>query len=120
MTETVELRKKPELKFILNTDEFDIVDASEPKNNGTYSYAEIKKAELNAERTDWFISTLSHIADFLMGSAVGGNFKNKANLKLKLNNRTLKIWLIDADFKKVERITELIKNKKPTHNNVLY
>jgi hypothetical protein len=35
MTETVELRNKPELKIILNENEFEIVDASEPKNSGS-------------------------------------------------------------------------------------
>ncbi|REG88211.1 hypothetical protein [Winogradskyella sediminis] len=74
MTETVELRNKPELKFILNTDEFNVIDASEPKNNGTYSYTEIKSAELNSERTDWLISVLSVIVDFLTGSGNGGKF----------------------------------------------
>ena len=45
MTETIELRNKPELKIILNTHEFEVIDASEPKNNGTYSYAEIKSVK---------------------------------------------------------------------------
>lgn len=112
MIETVELRNKPELKFILNTDEFDIVDSSEPKNNGTYSYAEIKSAELNAERTNWLISTLSIIVDFLTGNGNGGKFKTKANLILKTETRNLKIWLNDADYGKAEKITELLNNKK--------
>ena len=83
MTETVELRNKPELKFILNTDEFNVIDASEPENNGTYSYTEIKSTELNSERTNWLISILSVIVDFLTGSGNGGKFKTKANLILK-------------------------------------
>ncbi len=112
MTETVELRNKPELKFILSTDEFEIVDASEPKNKGTYSYAEIKNVELNAEHTNWLISTLSIILDFLTGSGNGGKFKTKANLILKTDNKNLKIWLNDADYGKAEKITKLINNKK--------
>ena len=118
MTENVELRNKPELKFVLNMDEFDIIDASDPKNNGTYSYAEIKSAELNSERTNWLISILSIIVDFLSGSGNGGKFKTKANLILKTDNRNLKIWLNDADYEKAENLTELIKSKKPTHNNI--
>ena len=118
MTENVELRNKPELKFVLNMDEFDIIDASDPKNNGTYSYAEIKSAELNSERTNWLISILSIIVDFLSGSGNGGKFKTKANLILKTDNRNLKIWLNDADYGKAENLTELIKSKKPTHNNI--
>ncbi len=112
MTETVALRNKPELKIILNTDGFEIVDVSEPQNNGTYTYGQIESVALNAERTDWFISALSFIVGLFAGSAGGGNFKNKANLQLEMVDRTLKIWLTDADFEKAERIVELINNNK--------
>ncbi|ASO05239.1 hypothetical protein [Arenibacter algicola] len=112
MTETIELRNKPELKFILNTDEFNIVDASEPKNNGTFSYAEIKNVELNEERTNWLISILSIIVDFLTGSGNGGKFRTKANIILKTDNRNFKIWLNNADFGKAKKLTELLNNKK--------
>ncbi|MEF3080581.1 hypothetical protein [Winogradskyella poriferorum] len=119
MTETVELRNKPELKFILNTDEFNVIDASEPENNGTYSYTEIKSAELNSERTNWLISILSVIIDFLTGSGNGGKFKTKANLTLKTEKRNLKIWLNDADYGKAKKITELInKNKTYTQQRL--
>jgi len=112
MTETVELRNKPELKFILNTNEFKIIDASQPKNNGTYTYVEIKNAEFNTERTNWLISILSVIVDLLAASANGGKFKTKANLTLKTEKRNLKIWLNDADYGKAEKITELINKNK--------
>lgn len=118
MTETVELRNKPELKIILNNDEFEIVDASELKNNGIYAFGKLKNVELNAERTNWLISTLSIIVDLFAGSAVGGKFKKKANLNLEMENRNLKIWLIDADFEKAKRVTELINSKKPRHNGI--
>ncbi|WP_298425208.1 hypothetical protein [uncultured Kordia sp.] len=118
MITTIELRNKPELKIILNNDEFEIVDASEPKNSGIYSFRKLKNTELNAERTNWLISTLSIIVDLLIGSGVGGKFKKKANLILEMENRNLKIWLIDADFEKAKKITELMNNKKTTHNNV--
>jgi hypothetical protein len=112
MTETVELRNKPELKIFLNESGIEIVDASKPKNSGIYSFAEIKRAEFNTERTDSFISVLSWIIDIFAGSAVGGKFKNKANLKLELTNRNFKIWLTDSDLQKAKKITELINNKK--------
>ncbi|WP_289062620.1 hypothetical protein [uncultured Zobellia sp.] len=113
MTETVELRNKPELKIILNENEFEIVDISEPKNSGIYSFGELKNTELNAERTNWLISTLSIIVDFFTGSATGGKFKKKANLNFEMKNGNLKIWLVDADFEKAEKVTELISSKKP-------
>ncbi|MCA0931271.1 hypothetical protein LCM02_02330 [Lutimonas saemankumensis] len=112
MTETVELRNKPELKIILNENEFEIVDASEPKNSGIYSFRELKNAKLNAERTNWLISTLSIIVDLFAGSAVGGKFKKKANLNLEMVNQNLKIWLTDVDFEKAKKVTVFINNKK--------
>ncbi len=112
MTETIELRNKPELKFILNADEFDILDASDPKNSGTYSYSEIKSTELNEERTNWLLSTLSIIVDLITGGYGSGKLKERANLKLEMKNLNLKVWLIDADFEKAKRVTELINSKK--------
>ena len=112
MTETVELRNKPELIFILDTNEFNIFDASDLKNNGTYSYTEIKSAELNSERTNWLISILSVIVDSLTGTANGGKFKTKTNLTLNTEKLNLKIWLNDADYGKAEKITEFINKNK--------
>jgi len=112
MRETVELRSKPELKIILDADGFEIVDVSGPKNNGTYSFGQIRNVELNRQQTNWFISIFSWIVDLFAGSAVGGNFKSQANLKLKMVNRTIKIWLTDVDLKGAERIAELLNNKK--------
>jgi len=110
MNNTVELRSKPELKISLNEDGLEIIDASEPKNSGFYPYRQIRKIELNTERTDWFLSAFSWVLELFSGTTVvGGNFKNKANLKLEMVNRTLKIWLVNVDFKKAEVITEKIK-----------
>ncbi|WP_198519319.1 hypothetical protein [Nonlabens sp. MB-3u-79] len=112
MTETVELRNKPELKIILNENEFEIVDASEPKNSGIYSFGKLKNAKLNVERTNWLITTLSIIVDLFTGGAVGGKFKDKANLNLDMENLNFKVWLINADIEKAKRVTELINSKK--------
>ena len=112
MTEIFEVRCKPELKISLNNDGIEIVDGYEPKNNGVYSFEQIKSVELNAERTNWFISILSWIVDLLAGSAVGGNFKNKASLNIKLADQDLKILLINAAIKKVERISESLHIKR--------
>tara|TARA_R110000737_G_C14152427_1_gene407934 strand:+ start:103 stop:468 length:366 start_codon:yes stop_codon:yes gene_type:complete len=118
MAEIVELRNKPELKIILSTDGFEIIDISEPKNTGEYTFEEIKNVELTAERTDKLITTLSWIlAFFTGGGTTGENYKNRANLKLGMVNQNLKIWLVDADFQKAERIAHILTEKKPTHNN---
>ncbi len=117
MTETVELRKKPELRIILDADRFEIVDISEPKNSGTFPFQQIKSVELNGQQTNWFISILSWILELFSGNAiVGGNFESQANLKLEMVDRSLKIWLTSVDFEKAKRVAELLNNKKPTHN----
>ena len=56
MTETLELREKPAMKFMLTSDTFNIEDAHEPKNNETYGYAEVCQVELQEERTDKFVT----------------------------------------------------------------
>lgn len=45
-------------------------------------------------------------------SGGGENYKNNANLKLEIVGQTLKIWLTNAGFKKAERITKIINDKK--------
>ena len=112
MKYSLELRNKPELKIILNREEFEVLDVSEPKNSGTYPFRQLKKVNLNAAKTNWLFSAFTMIVDFFVGSGVGGKFKSKANLELEMENRNLKIWLIEADFEKAKKATELLNEKK--------
>ena len=112
MTETVTLRNKPALKLMLHANSLEIVDSSDPKNNGTYAFKEIRNAKVTAEGTDWFVSIVSYIVTLFTGGALGGNYKNKAHLSLETDDGTLKIWLVDADFEKAERVAQLINAKK--------
>ena len=112
MTETFELRKKPELKIILKTDEFEVIDDSEPKNSGIYSFSKIKEMKLNDEWTNWIVSAISFIVDLMIGSGLSKKYKNKANLIFEMENQSLKLSLIDADFEKAENLFETIENKK--------
>jgi hypothetical protein len=120
MPEKITLRNTPELKFSLDTDEFNIVDVSEPKNSGTYSYSEIKDVELNKEQSNWIYSISTYLAEFFLSFlgvdlAAGGNYKDKANLTIKLSNRNLKIWLINAKFTEAQKLTKLINGKRNLH-----
>ena len=111
MAEIVELRNKPELKIILSTDGFEIIDISEPKNTGEYTFEEIKNVELTAERTDKLITTLSWIlAFFTGGGTTGENYKNRANLKLGMVNQNLKIWLV------VTFNLQILQSKREIHH----
>ena len=111
MIGTIKLRHKPELKFILNEKEFEIVDVYEQENSGIYSFVELKNAELNAERTNWLITFLSIIVGFFIGGGTSKRFKEKANLNIEIENRNLKIWLINADFEAAKLVTKFLHNK---------
>ena len=112
MSETIVLRKNPELKIILNPDNFEIMDVSESKNNGIYSFGKLKNVNLIFEKTNWLISILSIIVDLITGSGIGGKFKNKAYLNLEMRNMNLKIVLIGTDTEKINKVSELLNNKK--------
>lgn len=112
MKETLELRTQPELKIILNKDEFEVVDISDAQNSGIYSFTHLKGVELNAEKTNWLFSAFTLIVDLFTGSAFSKKFKSKAHMDVEMDNRRLKIWLIDADFEKAKIVTELLNGKK--------
>ena len=111
MTETIELRIKPELKIVLNAKSFEIVDVYDSQNNGIYFYSELKNVKIYKKQTNWPITGLILIVGIFVGFA-GGRFKNQANLVFEMKNRRLKIRLFDTDFEKVKRVIELISIKK--------
>lgn len=116
MTETIELRIKPELKIVLNARSFEIVDVYDSQNSGIYSYGELKNVKINKKRTNWLITSLFSILTLFTGFVLG-KYRNQANLIFEMKNRSLKIRLFDTDFEKIKRVIELLSIKKPTHNN---
>lgn len=115
MLEIVQLRNLPELKFIFNSTEFEIVDAVDPKNNGIYAYSAVENIELRKEQTNWLFSTFTHVVDLLIGDAgagAGGNYKTKAHFNIKLSTKYFKVWLLDIDNLKAEKIPRLFLKKK--------
>lgn len=119
MEQTVTLRSKPKLKITLKSNGFEIVDRSDPNNSGNYLYQDLKNVKLNAEKTDWLVSLFSLMVGIFVSSSIQGNFKNKANLQLEMIDRNLKIWLVDADFQKVENISQLLTEKKTSTKQYL-
>ncbi|WP_226989951.1 hypothetical protein [Cellulophaga baltica] len=111
MEETVDLRNKPELKIVFKTDEFEVIDLSDPKNNGSYSFSSLNKVALNAEKANWWFSAFTVVVELFVGSGSAKIYNNKAYLNLNMDKRDLKIWLIDADFEKAKRATELLSKK---------
>jgi hypothetical protein len=114
MEESIELRLKPELKVIFKTEGFELIDASAPKNTGFYLYKNLNDVKLNAAGRNWIVSAVSLIVDFfiLEGGNVTGNEKNKANLELKMATTNIKIWLIEVDFQKAEKVLNILNHKK--------
>ena len=115
MSQIVQLRNRPELKFIFNSTEFEIVDAADPKNNGVYAYSAVESIELRKEQTNWLFSIFTHALDLLIGDAgagAGGNYKTKAHFNIKQNTKSFKVWLLDIDNLKAEKIPELFLKKK--------
>lgn len=113
MKETIELRLKPELKIIFNPEGFELIDAAAPKNSGFYLYKNINDVKLNAAGRNWIVSAVILIVDFFIldGGNVTGNGKNKANLELKMATKNIKIWLIEADFQKAEKVLNILNHK---------
>ncbi|MGS0527725.1 hypothetical protein ACU8V7_23600 [Zobellia nedashkovskayae] len=111
MIETIELRNKPELKIILNADEFEVIDAAKPRNNGKYLFRKIRNVELSKERTDWLVSSIAFLASIFTHGNLE-TYKNRANLTLETDSQTLKIWLGNADYEKAQSVMRLIKSKK--------
>lgn len=113
MSEIVQLKNRPELKFIFNSTEFEIVDDADPKNNGVFAYSAVESIELRTEQINWLFSIFTHALDLLIGDAgAGGNYKTKAHFNIKLSNKSFKVWLLDIDNLKAEKIPELFLKKK--------
>lgn len=105
MKESYILNEKPLLKFILSENTFEIIDNSKMENNDSYKYKDLEEVLLKKEKTNWLISILSLIFDISTGSATGKKFKDKPFLFFKFRTKILKIWLIDSDILKAEKMT---------------
>ena len=109
--ETIELRDKPALKLIINESGFRLFDSADPSNNGDYSFKKLNQVEFHQEQTDWFVSIISLVVDLFTGGGTGGKFKNQAKLKFKLDHRTFKVYLRNADLDKAKALTILLNSK---------
>ena len=115
MDQKITLKNKPRLEISFAENGFEVIDDSAPKNNGVYSYSNLKSIEL--KKNGWFKSLLWYIS-WLNLIPFEPGFKNKTNLKIVLNEKILKLWLIDSDMKKAEIVKQKLNEKKPTHNRV--
>ena len=95
---TILLRKSPELSFTFKETGLELIDDASPHNSGTYDFKEIINITFYEEKTNRWISAISWFMDLITTSAVGGNFKDKAHLVMKLKSKSLKVWLNDAEL----------------------
>jgi hypothetical protein len=111
MSQIIILKNRPKLEITLQEEGFEILDNSAQSNNGIYSYSNLKSVKINKKLTNWFLSIISYIPVGFMGSAKGEIIINKANLKIKLQKRTIKLRLKDADMTKAEFIKQKLNEK---------
>ena len=110
MIKIFELRKNPELKFILNELDFEVIDKSELKNAGLFSYNNLNNVEFVKEKTNWYVTLLSYVVELFIHG--GGKFyKDKAQLKLELTNKSISIDLFKSDLKKATEVSEVLKKR---------
>ena len=118
MTQTTILRHKPRLEITFQENDFELSDHSTPDNSGIYSYSNLKSANIEKKWTNRFLSFLKYIPVGFMGSSKGGIVINNSNLQIELKNRTLKLWLKNADMTKAESVKRILDGKKPTLNTL--
>lgn len=63
----------------------------------------LNHVKFHQEQTDWIISIVSFVGDLITGGGMGGKYKNKSNLQLRVDNKTFKIYLRDADLARRKR-----------------
>lgn len=105
------LRKQPKLLVSIKDYAIEVIDDAELTNNGVYSYNTIKSIEFILEKTDWFVSVFSWVVDLFSSILVGGKFSSKAHIRLKLKDKVLKIYLIDADLDQAKEIVAVVKER---------
>lgn len=104
----VELRKKPKLVVTMNEKDFHLIDATEPANNGNFKYNLIDSVELVSGKTNWIISFISLVTDFLRFGAFD-IYKEKDRLVIQLKSSKIEILLFRVDKEKVEALITRLK-----------
>ncbi|WP_324024947.1 hypothetical protein QSV08_17225 [Maribacter sp. BPC-D8] len=108
MNSTIEIRNKPKASIIFHEDKFEIIDSKDIGNNGFYLFDKLLNIDVIERKTDWFITIISFIVDIFTGSASGSNYKNKAHLKIDLEEHSIKIWLSSEDIDKAHKAKQLL------------
>ncbi len=121
MNNSIQLRLKPKLEVILKETHFEVIDSSDPKNEGKFLYSSVESIEYQKEKINWLVSIASYIFGIFIENGLGNNYKDKAYLKINLENKILKIWLTNSEMDNVELLKTKLSNKiilqTPTSQN---
>lgn len=101
------LREKPELKIIVNKNDFEIIDYYETKNSGKHVCTTFLYATIVPESTNWLVTITSYLFSSFMISD-GSLYKNRPKLHIDLVDRTIKINLFDVDLKYAMKIVAVL------------
>ncbi len=109
--EVFQLRKKPEIRFNIRDNEFELIDAYTPKNNGVYQFKKLKSASFNKSKVNWYVSIFSILVDLFTESMYTGAYKDRAHLVIELEDIKLEILLFDFNIEKTEEVVVLLNNR---------
>jgi hypothetical protein len=109
--ETITIRNKPNLKFLFNENNFEVVNDEESNQNGVYEYNLVDAVVLKKERINWFISTLDFIIFIFTSSSSSRIYKEKNLLYIKYKKKHLKIIIPKDSMNKAELISQKLKKK---------
>ncbi len=119
MNQNIILRSKPGLEISFAENGFEVIDESAPNNNGIYSYDNLKLVEL---KNAWFMSMVQIVRYntwILNLVPFGPQIKDKAHLKIILDEKTLKLWLFNSDMEKAKAVKQLFNEKTPAAGECL-
>lgn len=110
-TKIYTLRKKPQLLFTLNENDFHLIDDNNCSNNGEFKYNSIISVDLVKGKTNWIVSIFSLVIDFVFDLGSFSNYKEKDKLIIQLASSKIEILLFKVDKKEVEALVNSLKNK---------
>ena len=110
--ETFNLREKPKLEFVLNENNFELINSQDYNQNEIYQYGRTDSVEIEKKRINWAITILSYIVDFIFSPGAGADtYRTKTKLKFNYKNTAMEIILADCDLEKAELFTQKLKEK---------
>ncbi len=114
MSESIILKKKPEIKFQFLDNGFELIDGHTEQNSGSYNYSDIQSIDLNCvwfPRLAKWLRVFTWIFNGVPYFPDAKSYK-KANLIIHFRKTKLGIWLTDTYMAdNAKRIKKLLDEK---------